>query len=98
MDQYTEVFNNEIFKNESKSCKALSCPSLEVFKEMLKSHISIRVLKGIPKPAGGGMSQCWGLCVLLVVNPMILVEPQINILYLHRHLFSFLLSHYLLRK
>lgn len=54
VDQHPgETFNSEIFKKESKSYKVLSSPSLEIFKEMLKNHLCIRVVEGILKPAGG---------------------------------------------
>lgn len=61
--QYTEeIFNGEMFKNESKSCNVLSSPSLEVFKEMLKNHLSIRIMEGISIQQGVCMSLSCSMC------------------------------------
>lgn len=62
MDQYTEeIFNMRYSRVNQKSCKVLSSPLLEVVKEMLKNHLSVRVTEGIPERAGSLPSSVWCL-------------------------------------
>lgn len=94
INQYNEeIFNNKVFKNESKPCKVLSSLSLKVFKEMLKNHPSTRVMKGIAKSAENLHQSVF--CVLWALLVALLSSRLIFYFLLGRFIFIYLYAIFL---